>query len=694
MNPLATNILPDNQALMASNLVTKISEYSQWRENLIATIDEYIDWLWQTESSDATQELRLYDTKEILKKDQLVMAFLAEFSRGKTETINALFFSDFNQRLLPSEPGRTTMCPTEIFWDDKEEPCIKLLPIETRKTDDSLTYLKTASGAWHKIRLDTSSPATMKETLRQLVAKREVDLETARKLGFWNEDDPSMQRLLAEKDTVEIPLWRHALINYPHPLLKNGLVVIDTPGLNTMGAEPELTLNIIPNAHAVMFLTATDSGITRSDMQIWVEYVQKRAAHKLVVLNKIDILWDGLETEEEVEALIQKQIKNTARELGLDANNIFAISAQKALVAKIRKDAALLKRSGIAKLEDALANQLIETKHEILGRSVVAECANMMQSSVKLAQMRSNDIKSQLTELRELQNKNRNTSKDILAKVVADRKRYEASMLTFNQGSEKIKRLGDKLLRHLSLGYLNTTLEQSKQDMGDRWTTVGLNRSMRELTRTATKLAEEIKSEGHKIKKQADDLYHLFSSKHGFEKTEVVDLNMDTFIQNMQALEKITNDFCRDPINILVEKRFLIRRFFLGLGAQIQAIFEQAHKDCTKWLSDVIGELKAQINLHKNSLDKRAASLMESHSSADKLIMNLEAFEKELNKSQQQSQQLEAILLKLMRGAKFSKEEVNTKTTKTIELAASHFDSTEILPNAPFIGGNPQSTNT
>ncbi|HYN54869.1 MAG TPA: dynamin family protein [Methylotenera sp.] len=694
MSPLATNIPPDNQALMTSNLVTKISEYSQWRENLIATIDEYIDWLWQTESSDAMQELRLYDIKEILKKDQLVMAFLAEFSRGKTETINALFFSDFNQRLLPSEPGRTTMCPTEIFWDDREEPCIKLLPIETKKTDDSLTYLKTASGVWHKIRLDTSSPASMKETLRQLVAKREVDLETARKLGFWNEDDPSMQRLLAEKGTVEIPLWRHALINYPHPLLKNGLVVIDTPGLNTMGAEPELTLNIIPNAHAVMFLTATDSGITKSDMQIWAEYVQKRAAHKLVVLNKIDILWDGLETEEEVEALIQKQIQNTARELGLDTTNIFAISAQKALVAKIRKDAALLQRSGIAKLEDALANQLIKTKHEILGRSVVTECANMMQSSSKLAQMRANNIKSQLTELRELQNKNRNTSKDILAEVVADRKRYEASMLTFNQGSEKIKRLGDKLLRHLSLGYLNTSLEQNKQDMGDSWTTVGLNRSIRELTRTATKLAEEIKSESYAIKKQADDLYHLFSSKHGFEKTEVIDLNMDTFIHNMQALEQITNDFCTDPINILVEKRFLIRRFFLGLGAQIQAIFEQAHKDCTKWLSDVIGELKAQINLHKNSLDKRAASLMESHSSADKLIMNLDASEKDLGKNQQQSHQLDAILLKLMSGAKFNTEESKAKTTKTIELAASHFNATVILPNAPFIGGNPQPANT
>ncbi len=637
-----------------SSLSTKITEYSEWRETLITTINEYIDWLGQTDSLNATQELRLYDIKEIIKKDQLVMAFLAEFSRGKTETINALFFPDFNQRLLPSSPGRTTMCPTEIFWDAAEEPCIRLLPIETRKTDSTLTYLKTTPDIWHKIRLDITSPDAMQETLRTLIQKREVDLETAKSLGFWNEDDPSMRRLLAEKGTVEIPVWRHALINYPHPLLKNGLVVIDTPGLNTMGAEPELTLNIIPNAQAVLFLAATDTGITKSDMKIWTEYVQKSATHKLVILNKIDILWDGLETEDEVNALIEKQIQNTAHELDLDARNIFAISAQKALVAKIRKDAALLKRSNIGSLEDALANQLIESKHEVLGRSVVTECSNMIRSSRKIALMRVNQNKSQLTELKEIQNKNRVASKDILANVVAERKRYESSVLTFNQGNEKIKRLSEKLLRHLSLGYLNTTLEQTKQDMGDSWTTLNLNKSMRKLTKLAINLAEEVTVEATTIKKHADELYQLFYSKHGFEKTQAISLNIDGFIQDIQSLEKITHDFCTDPINMLTEKHFLIRRFYLGLVTQIQALFEQAQVNCTIWLNVVIGELKTQINVHKKALDKRAETLMESDNNADNLIKNLEATENEFAKLMQQSNQLDAILLKLMRCAKFN----------------------------------------
>ena len=654
MCPKNTSNTAIEQKLTHSSLSTKITEYSEWRETLITTINEYIDWLGQTDSLNATQELRLYDIKEIIKKDQLVMAFLAEFSRGKTETINALFFPDFNQRLLPSSPGRTTMCPTEIFWDATEEACIKLLPIETRKTDNTLTYLKTTPDIWHKIRLDITSPDAMQETLRTLIQKREVNLETAKSLGFWNEDDPSMRRLLAEKGTVEIPVWRHALINYPHPLLKNGLVVIDTPGLNTMGAEPELTLNIIPNAQAVLFLAATDTGITKSDMQIWTEYVQKSATHKLVILNKIDILWDGLETEDEVNALIEKQIQNTAHELDIDARNIFAISAQKALVAKIRKDATLLKRSNIGSLEDALANQLIESKHEVLGRSVVTECSNMIRSSRKIALMRVNQNKSQLTELKEIQNQNREASKDILANVVAERKRYESSVLTFNQGNEKIKRLSEKLLRHLSLDYLNTTLEQTKQDMGDSWTTINLNKSMRKLTKLAINLAEEVTVEATTIKKHADDLYQLFCSKHGFEKTQAISLNLDSFIQDIQSLEKITHDFCTDPVNMLTEKHFLIRRFYLGLVTQIQALFEQAQVNCTIWLNVVIGELKTQINVHKKALDKRAETLMESDNNTDNLIKNLEATENEFAKLMQQSNQIDAILLKLMRCAKFN----------------------------------------
>src|SRR3990167_6183911 len=138
---------------MGSNtLEQQIADFSHWRAQLAGAISDYRDWLDLTGAADAMQDLRLYDMAESVKKDRLVLAFVAEFARGKTETINALFFSDFKSRLLPCDAGRTTMCPTEIFWDEGEEPYIKLLRIETRKRDDGLSALKLEPNQWVRIR--------------------------------------------------------------------------------------------------------------------------------------------------------------------------------------------------------------------------------------------------------------------------------------------------------------------------------------------------------------------------------------------------------------------------------------------------------------------------------------------------------------------------------------------------------------
>jgi len=78
--------------------------------------------------------LSLYEAITAVKEDRLTIAIVGEYSRGKTELINALFFGDLGRRLLPSTPGRTTMCPVEIGYDARRMPSLRLLPIETRKS--------------------------------------------------------------------------------------------------------------------------------------------------------------------------------------------------------------------------------------------------------------------------------------------------------------------------------------------------------------------------------------------------------------------------------------------------------------------------------------------------------------------------------------------------------------------------------
>ena len=96
---------------MTNQLENQIASYQRWREDIRSGIEAYQAWLDQHGHVDIQRSLRIYDLLESLRNDRMVLAFLAEYSRGKTELINAMFFSDFKQRLLPSDVGRTTMCP-------------------------------------------------------------------------------------------------------------------------------------------------------------------------------------------------------------------------------------------------------------------------------------------------------------------------------------------------------------------------------------------------------------------------------------------------------------------------------------------------------------------------------------------------------------------------------------------------------
>jgi hypothetical protein len=176
------------------------------------------------------------------------VAFIAEFSRGKSELINAIFFADYGRRILPSSAGRTTMCPTELRYDENEVPRIRLLPIETRLQDASTADFMepgSANSHWTTVPLDPSSPEGMLAAFQHVVETTRVSPAEAEALGLYNENDPDAAWAVDADGMVEISRWRHAVINFPHPLLRQGLVILDTPGLNAIGTEPELTLRLI-----------------------------------------------------------------------------------------------------------------------------------------------------------------------------------------------------------------------------------------------------------------------------------------------------------------------------------------------------------------------------------------------------------------------------------------------------------------
>ncbi|MGZ5818401.1 MAG: dynamin family protein, partial [Burkholderiaceae bacterium] len=380
-----------------SNLVQKFQEYSGWRSGVMVAIDRYHAWISAEQLSDAACDQRFSRVLGRLADDKLSIAFVAEFSRGKSELINAIFFADYGQRILPSSAGRTTMCPTELLYDETFPPSIRLLPIETRAESISTSEYKEQSNVWTVLPLDIASADGMLEAFKQVSLTKRVTIEEAKKYGLYDEEDPDIVSEVDAEGMIEISQWRHAIVNFPHPLLKQGLIIIDTPGLNAIGTEPELTLNLIPNAHAVLFILAADTGVTKSDIEVWRHHIGTGAG-RMVVLNKIDSMWDELRTPAEVEGQINQQITSVAHTLAIEKRQVFPVSAQKGLVAKINRDAPLLAKSRLPALEYALSDELIPAKRDIIRAQLANEMNELTASKQALLSSRMRNVVEQLHE--------------------------------------------------------------------------------------------------------------------------------------------------------------------------------------------------------------------------------------------------------------------------------------------------------
>ena len=139
-----------------------VESYGAWKNELRAVVSEYQVWSQRQQLLSPELEEQLLLLEDYLQQDKIQLAFVGEFSRGKTELINALFFADYGRRLLPSHLGRTTMCPTELFYDvQAESSYVRLLPIDTRAEEFSLQYYLSRPECWVEVPFNSANPEQM-----------------------------------------------------------------------------------------------------------------------------------------------------------------------------------------------------------------------------------------------------------------------------------------------------------------------------------------------------------------------------------------------------------------------------------------------------------------------------------------------------------------------------------------------------
>lgn len=606
-----------------TQLIDQFSAYAKWRASAAESVMRLRTWLARNEVGDAQCDLRLQYLLERLRDDKLTVAFVAEFSRGKSELINAIFFADYGDRVLPSSAGRTTMCPTELQWSKGDKPELRLLPIRSRERQAAVSELKRYPEEWRVLPLRTLDVISLQSALARVGETERVSEEEAVRLGFVV--DPKGEEGLkpGADGLIEIPSWRHAVIQFPHPLLEQGLVVLDTPGLNAIGAEPELTLSMLPSAHAVLFILAADTGVTHSDLVVWRDYVQgggSRQRGRLVVLNKIDGLWDGLRDEAKIEAEIAKQCASVADTLEVERAAVFPVSAQKGLVARITDDAALLERSRMPALEKALTSDLLPAKQDIVRDDTLAETGDVTAQTRALLEARLTGLREQLQELTDLRGKNQSVIEYMMRKIRMEKDDFEQGLQKYYAVRSVFSSLTNSLLANIGMDALRDETRRTREAMLESTFTKGLRDAMKGFFQHLRANLERSTAEIGEITRMLEVMYKRFCVEHGLKLSQPESFSTLRYEKEIDRLEAAFNRQINTTLTLVTtEKHALTQRFFETVAVQARSTFELANRDVEQWLRAVMSPLETQVREYQIQLKRRLESVKRIHQATDTL---------------------------------------------------------------------------
>lgn len=588
----------------------QVDAYVTWKRDLVREITRYRSWLGHNRLNSEAVDARLDRALKLLRTDHITLAFVGEFSRGKTELINSLFFSGYGQRILPSRAGRTTMCPTELFFDPRaERSYIRLLPIESRLDDTSIAQLKRNPRFWQNIALDPNKPDAMVEAFTQVASTKSMPVEQAVQLGFH----PDSLEQAETAGEVMVPAWRHAMVNFDHPLLRQGLRILDTPGLNALGSEPELTLSMLPSAQAVIFLLSADAGVTASDMDIWQQHIHQLddgGRHRLfAVLNKIDVLWDDVSGDAFVNDAIQRMQSSTAQQLGIAVDDVLPLSAKQALLAKIRGDQPLLERSRLVALEQLLCERILAQKERLLEQQVVRQVLALLQNSQHILTQRLAKVREQS----ELLDNRRQDSGQLLLELTArtrhDHNQHHKRLLQLKTNQRLLQRQGELLRGTVRAERLEEHLTRLRRSLTGSLTTLGINLSILHFFRSVEQDLGALEHEAALANKMVSAIYARHNEQNPLHGVDAPLFRLGLYQKELKGLQNKADQFRLQLKTLLTEQRTLTRRFFATLVQEVIGMHQRLRQDAEQWADEALMPLMQHSLEHKQQLEAHLLQL-------------------------------------------------------------------------------------
>ncbi|NLF99794.1 MAG: hypothetical protein GX565_06545 [Lentisphaerae bacterium] len=159
-------------------------------------------------------------------------------------------------------------------------------------------------------------------------------------------------------------------IQLPHPLLKDGVAIIDTPGLGGLFQKHrDITWRYVPNADAIFFvLDSVEAVISQAEVEMLLK-LRERNPLIFFVQTKIDLV-----EETQWKKWSERNLTVLSEKLGVPAEKIiyFPVSAKLKFAADANHSAKHLERSGYSTLLCFLYNKLMAKKEDQMGRRLLS----------------------------------------------------------------------------------------------------------------------------------------------------------------------------------------------------------------------------------------------------------------------------------------------------------------------------------
>lgn len=178
-----------------------------------------------------------------MQKDTITVSFCGTFKSGKSSLINALL----GMNLLPVRISSATAVVTRVYYSEKPEAYV------TRKNADG------------SLQRDSILP----EEISQYILLKEKTLRGAR-----------------ISDIQEVG------VGIPHPLLKPGIVFVDTPGLDDDKQLSEITFREMQNADLAVIIYNATKFISMDEIKAASRLTELLGGNILFVINKMDMVRD------------------------------------------------------------------------------------------------------------------------------------------------------------------------------------------------------------------------------------------------------------------------------------------------------------------------------------------------------------------------------------------------------------------